>query len=149
MKGKMLSAMLAIAVARHVGQFDKGGQPYILHPLKVMHYLKSDDEELQAIAVGHDLIEDTFPSIQRGVDALEYAGMTPRIISAIVALTKIKGEPYEDYKRRVKSNPDAIRVKMADLRHNSDIRRLKGVTQKDIDRSKRYQEFYLELEELL
>ena len=58
-KGHMLATMLVIVTNAHDGQFDKGGAPYILHPLKVMHYLKSDDEELMCMALGHDVIEDT------------------------------------------------------------------------------------------
>jgi (p)ppGpp synthase/HD superfamily hydrolase len=139
--------MLALATARHEGQFDKAGMPYILHPLKVMHYLKSDDEELQCIALGHDLLEDTFKSVEDGVDALRYNGFSERIIQGILALTKLPGESYVDYKTKVKQNADAIQVKMADLRHNSDIRRLKGVTSKDIERIIRYHNFYMELSE--
>jgi len=148
MKGEQLSRMLVLATNRHDGQFDKGGNPYILHPLKVMHYLKTDDEELMCIALGHDLIEDTFKSIYDGMLTLRYHGMTERVISGIVAMTKVDGETYEEYKERVKSNPDSVKVKMADLRHNSDIRRLKGVTQKDIERIEKYHLFYLELQSI-
>lgn len=145
MKGKQLSRMLVIATQRHEGQFDKGGVPYILHPLKVMHYVRSDDEEVQCIALGHDLVEDTFPNVAEGVAFLRYHGFTERVIAGIVALTKVPGESFEAYKERVKANPDAVQVKMADLRHNSDIRRLKGVREKDIARVVKYHQFYLEL----
>ena len=137
--------MLALAVARHEGQFDKGGNPYILHPLKVMHYLKTDDEELQCIALGHDLIEDTFPSVEVGESVLRAHGISDRVIDGIIALTKVPGESFEAYKAKVMANPDAVKVKKADLRHNSDIRRLRGVTAKDLARVERYQNFYLEL----
>ena len=141
MKGQMLSKMLVIATNAHAGQFDKSGMPYILHPLKVMHYLKSEDEELQCIALGHDLFEDT------GVTGLQLAkdGFSARVIEGIKALTKMPGEDFTEYKVKVKSNVDAIKVKMADLRHNSDIRRLKGVTDKDIKRTIKYMEFYEDL----
>ena len=144
MKGKQLSRMLVIATQRHEGQFDKGGVPYILHPLKVMHYVRSDDE-VQCIALGHDLVEDTFPNVAEGVAFLRYHGFSERVIAGIVALTKVPGESFEAYKERVKANPDAVQVKMADLRHNSDIRRLKGVREKDIARIVKYHQFYLEL----
>lgn len=149
MKGKQLSKMLLLATVRHEGQFDKAGLPYILHPLKVMHYLKSDDEELQCIALGHDLIEDTFKHFADGVGALRYNGFSDRVIQGILALTKIPGESHDGYKTKVKANPDAVLVKMADLRHNSDIRRLKGVTPKDIERTVSYHNFYMELKDLL
>ena len=137
----MLDKMLHIAVNAHHGQFDKGGKPYILHPLKVMHYLKTDDEELMCMALGHDVIEDTSTTYKE----LREAGMTERVIEGIKALTKQPGQTYEEYKEGVFSNPDAMRVKMADLRHNTDIRRLKGVTEKDIARIAKYQTFYMEI----
>lgn len=138
-----LAKMLVYATVGHDGQFDKGGKPYILHPLKVMHYLKTDDEELMCIALGHDLIEDAGWTAKTFLDE----GFSERVVAGIVAMTKVKGESYEDYKARVKANPDAVLVKMADLRHNTDIRRLKGVTEKDLARTKKYHEFYLELME--
>lgn len=141
----MLATMLVFATNKHDGQFDKAGKPYILHPLKVMHYLKSDDEELMCIALGHDLMEDCDV---KAADLLDL-GFTYRVISAILALTRHPDDTYEQYKEQVKANPDAVRVKMADLRHNSDIRRLKGVTEKDIKRMVKYNEFYLELKALL
>lgn len=144
-KGFMLGNMIELAAIAHRGQFDKSGRPYILHPLKVMHYLKTDDEELQCIAVGHDLLEDTDVTI----GGLRNYHQSERVIEGIIALTKVKGEDFERYKIRVKANPDAVLVKMQDLRHNSDIRRLKGVTDKDIERMVRYHKFYLELCELI
>jgi guanosine-3',5'-bis(diphosphate) 3'-pyrophosphohydrolase len=141
-KGDLLNKMLIIMVNAHAGQFDKGGQPYALHPLKVMHYLRSDDEELQCIALGHDVIEDTSVTYQE----LHDAGMTPRIIDGIRALTKLPGQTLNEYKQGVFSNVDAMMVKRSDLRHNTDIRRLKGVTEKDLERMAKYHVFFLELE---
>lgn len=140
-RGEMLAKMLVLATNAHSGQFDRGGSPYILHPLKVMHYLKTDDEELQCIALGHDVIEDTSTTYQD----LRDAGMSDRVIEGIRALTKVPGQTYEEYKEGVFANEDAMRVKVCDLRHNTDIRRLKGVTEKDIERMVKYQKFYIEL----
>jgi len=140
-RGELLNKMLVLATTRHAGQYDRGGNPYILHPLKVMYYLKSDDEELQCIALAHDLVEDTDTTYAE----LREMGFTDRIVQGITALTKVPGETYDEYKVRVKANPDAIKVKMADLRHNTDIRRLKGVTEKDLARVEKYHKFYLEL----
>jgi (p)ppGpp synthase/HD superfamily hydrolase len=140
-KGELLGKMLVIATNAHSGQYDRGGNPYILHPLKVMHYLKSEDEELQCIALGHDVIEDTDVSYQQ----LVAEGFTERIIQGIRTLTKLPGETYDEYKVRVMENVDAMKVKLADLRHNSDIRRLKGVTEKDLVRIEKYHRFYLEI----
>lgn len=141
-RGEMLGKMLLIATNAHANQFDKGGAPYILHPLKVMHYLKTDDEELQCIALGHDVIEDTDVTYKE----LREANISERVIAGIDALTKRPGETYEDYKERVFSNRDAMKVKLCDLRHNTDIRRLKGVREKDLDRMAKYQRFYLEIQ---
>jgi len=137
----MLDKMLVIVTNAHHGQFDKGGNPYILHPLKVMHYLKSDDEELMCIALGHDVVEDTSVTYKD----LRLAGISERVISGIRAMTKQPGQTYDEYKEQVFANKDAMRVKMADLRHNTDIRRLKGVTDKDIARMAKYHTFYLEI----
>jgi (p)ppGpp synthase/HD superfamily hydrolase len=137
-----LAIAIRIAVEAHDGQKDKAGKPYILHPLKVMHYCKTDDEEIMAIAVLHDSVEDNKNITYR---YLMEEGLSLRVIEGVAALTKLPGEDYESYKNKVKKNPDAIKVKMADLRHNSDIRRLKGITQKDIDRVVKYQQFYMEL----
>ena len=143
--GEMLCKMIRLATERHAGQFDKGGRPYILHPLTVMHRLRTDDEELQCIAVGHDLVEDTVTTSGE----LRELGFSERVVVGIRNLTKLDSQSAAEYRLVVKSNPDAIRVKMEDLRHNSDIRRLKGVTEKDIARMVRYHEFYLELQAAL
>ena len=140
-KGEMLGTMLVIATNAHSGQFDRGGAPYILHPLKVMHYLKSDDEELMCMALGHDVIEDTSVTYRD----LRDAGISERVIDGIRALTKVPGLTYEEYKAGVFASEDAMRVKLADLRHNTDIRRLKGVTEKDIARMAKYHLFFMEI----
>lgn len=144
-KGMMLANMLLIATNAHAGQFDKGGKPYILHPLKVMHYLKTEDEELQCIALGHDLIEDTDVTYSELIGA----GMSARVIEGIRALTKVRGESYLEYKQRVLQNRDAMLVKLCDLRHNTDIRRLKGITDKDVARIAKYHEFWVEIQRAL
>lgn len=141
-KGELLGKVLVLATNAHEGQFDRGKNPYILHPLKVMHYLKTDDEELQCIALLHDVIEDTKTTWQD----LEEIGCTERVINAVRALTKMPGQSYDEYKEGVFANVDAMRVKLCDLRHNTDIRRLKGITDKDIERIAKYNRFYLEIQ---
>lgn len=144
-KGEMLDRMLVIATNAHAGQFDRGGAPYILHPLRVMSFLKTVDEELQCIALGHDVIEDTSVTYKDLLDS----GMSDRVITGIRALTKVPGETLDEYKARVFANVDAMTVKLCDLRHNTDIRRLKGVTDKDIARMAKYHIFYLEIKSRL
>lgn len=141
-RGEMLGKMLVIVTNAHSGQYDRGGNPYILHPLKVMHYTRSDDEEIQCIALGHDVIEDTDVTYKDLRDAV----ISERVIEGIRALTKIPGQTYDEYKQGVFANHDAMIVKMADLRHNTDIRRLKGISEKDIARMAKYHQFYLEIQ---
>lgn len=144
-KGEMLSKMLLLATNAHNGQFDRGGNPYILHPLKVMYYLKTDDEELQCIALLHDVVEDTKVTYEE----LLLAGASSRVVKGVQALTKTPGFSYDDYKNQVFANKDAMLVKLADLRHNTDIRRLKGITEKDIQRMAKYHQFHLEIQQKL
>lgn len=144
-KGEMLSAAIHIATNAHHGQFDRGGQPYILHPFAVMTLLETPDEELRCVALLHDVIEDADVTYQD----LENAGMSYRVIDAVRALTKQRGQTYNEYKDEVFKNPDAMRVKAADLTHNSDVRRLKGVSEKDVQRMVRYHNFFLEIQNRL
>jgi (p)ppGpp synthase/HD superfamily hydrolase len=139
-----LHDMIVLATNRHANQFDKGGNPYILHCFAVMYLVESEDYEVKQIAVGHDLVEDTDVTWED----LIREGFSDRVIQGIMALTKQRGETYEQYKNKVKSNKDAVLVKMADLRHNSDITRLKGVAEKDIARIAKYMQFYSELKAL-
>jgi (p)ppGpp synthase/HD superfamily hydrolase len=145
-KGEALNKMLVLVATEFDGIFDKGGVPYILHCLKVMHYLKSDDEDLQIIALAHDLIED-----RKNItyEMLREMGFSERVIAGIKSVTKVPGESHDEYMAKIKANHDGIRVKLADLRHNSDIRRLKGVTAKDIARIEKYHKMFLELKELV
>lgn len=148
-KGEAISKMLKICVEKFDGIFDKSGQPYIFHLLKVMHYAKcDDDEELACICVGHDLIEDIFAHDHTaGYAYLRREGFSERIIIGIRNLTKVEGESDEAYIERVKSSIDSIRAKLSDLRHNSDIRRLKGLRDKDLARIAKYHWMYLALKE--
>ena len=84
---QLLNTAIALAAKHHDGQFDRSGMPFILHVIKVMHYLKTDDEELMCIAVLHDIVEDTSVSFED----LKSAGMTDRIINAVQLLTKVGG----------------------------------------------------------
>lgn len=142
---QILSNLLVLATNAHAGQFDKGGVLYILHPLKVMHYLKTTDVELQCIALCHDVVEDCDVTWSD----LEKAGATPRIIDGVSRLTKVPGQTYEQYQISVLGSVDAMLVKLQDLRHNSDLRRMKGVTEKDVQRVAKYMAFYQRIEEEL
>lgn len=136
-----LALAIKIAAEGHLNQKDKGGNPYILHPLKVMHYLKTDDFQLMAIAALHDVVEDTDVMAAD----LVMMGFSTRVVCAVVLLTKTPNQAPEEYFQGIASNYDAIRVKLADLRHNSDVRRLKGLTDKDLLRVRKYHDMYLRL----
>lgn len=136
-----LALAIKIAAEGHLNQKDKGGNPYILHPLKVMHYLKSDDFQLMAIAALHDVVEDTDVTAAD----LVMIGFSNRVVCAVVLLTKTPNQTPEEYFNGIASNYDAIRVKLADLRHNSDVRRLKGLGDKDLLRIRKYHDMYLRL----
>jgi len=143
--GIMLSDMISLAVNSHSGQLDKAGMPYILHPLKVMHYLNTDDLQLMCIAIGHDLLEDTVVTFDEILNITSV-----RIIQGIVDLTRIIGETERHYRDKVLSNYDAMLVKLADLKHNMDITRLKkGISKKDLTRLERYREFHEEIKNKL
>ncbi len=103
-----------IANEAHRDQVDKSGQPYICHPLRVAWSVGPEDYELKAIAVLHDVLED---SEWTGED-LEAEGIPKRIIDAVTALTHFPGESRDVYYDRVKANPDALKVKLADISDN-------------------------------
>lgn len=123
-----------IAKRAHKGQVDKAGAPYILHPETVASFVTKNDEKI--VAYLHDVIEDT-PCQLRD---LENAGFSSEIIKAVDLLTRKTGQSYKQYLKLVKTNELACVVKLADLKHNSDLSRLTHVTENDIKRLKKYQD---------
>lgn len=120
---KYFEIALEIAVQAHKGQVDKNGLPYILHPMNVAG--RVDTVELKTIAILHDTIEDTFVT----ADYLLEKGIPQEIVDTVVLLTKPKAEQYESYLRRVKENPKAKAVKLADLAHNTSPERAEGLNE--------------------
>lgn len=114
-------SLMAILIAAHAheGQVDKGGEPYILHPLRVGSYFTSGDWEPRVVGYLHDVIEDTEVTGEFLRDIFP-----PEITNAVVAISREKGEPDLAYLARVKANPLARRVKVSDARDNSDPERL-------------------------
>ena len=128
----MIDIALAIAKKAHAGQVDKAGVDYIQHPLYVASQVKTEQEK--AVALLHDVLED---SDITAADLLAY-GLSNKVVTAVQTLTKKKGQSYQDYLEKVKSNNLARVVKLADLKHNSDLSRLKTVSNTDYERVKKY-----------
>jgi len=128
-----LDRAIKVAVNAHEGQLDKAGKPYILHPLHLM--MQCYNNETRIVAVLHDVIEDS----DYDMNYLKYmCEFSDEILNALDCLTHRKGEDYFDYIKRVKQNSTATYVKKLDLQHNSDLSRLKNVTEKDRERVKKY-----------
>ena len=128
----LLEKAIAIAVEAHRGQRDRTGAPYILHPMRVMAGVDTDVEKM--VAFLHDVVEDTDWTFEK----LAQEGFPAEVIEALKCVTKKEGEAYEDFVKRSAGNPIACRVKLADLEHNMDARRLTNVTEKDVERLKKY-----------
>jgi hypothetical protein len=135
----MLGKAIAIASTVHHPQKDKGGNAYILHPIRIMMRLRSNDEELMSIAILHDTVEDSEWTLKD----LKEVGFSKRVTDALALLTHDPNDSYMEYIKKISTNADAVRVKLEDLRDNSDITRLKGLREKDIERMEKYHRAYL------
>lgn len=125
---------IEIAARAHAGQTDKGGAPYIFHPLRLMLAVNGEHERMAAVL--HDVVEDTpvtFEDLQR-------EGFPEAVIDAVRALTKLPGEPRLAAAQRAAANPVARAVKLADVTDNMDLRRLPAPTQKDLARLEEYEQ---------
>lgn len=147
-----LSKAIMIAAEAHAGQVDKGGQPYILHPLRLMMQMNNDEERI--VAVLHDVIEDdrsgrwTLAAIESNLcgyftcplDMVRPAVSLSRIVDALDALTHRKGEDYDSYIARVRGNALATKIKRCDLQDNMDLSRIpvEKQTEKDQQRWVKY-----------
>lgn len=132
---------MQIAIKVHEGQVDKGGNDYINHPIRVSENCSSDEEKI--VALLHDTIED-------GNIASEYlllVGFSQEVVDAVLSISRKRGEDYFEFIQRCKANPIGRRVKIADLKDNMDITRLNELTEKDIERLKKYHKAYKMLNE--
>lgn len=123
---------LRLAYDAHAGQSDKSGLPYIHHPLHLAEQMQ--DESTTILALLHDVVEDT----QYSIEDIEAMGFDREITDALRLMTHDQRVPYMEYVEKLKKNPLARTVKLADLRHNSDISRLNEVTEKDLKRIEKY-----------
>lgn len=128
----LLEKAIEIALRAHAGQKCKDGTPYVLHPLRIMTRMGTDEERIAAVL--HDVVEDSEVTL----DDLRAAGFPENVLAVVKLLTHEEGVSYEDYVERLKTHPVARRIKVADLEDNSDIRRLSGIEEKDIERLRKY-----------
>ncbi len=131
-EGQLLEQALELALRAHRRQKDRAGQPYILHPLRVMCRVQKPSERIAALL--HDVVEDSDISLED----LRAHGFPEKIVHAVDCLTKREGESYDEQIRRAKSDPIAARVKLADLEDNMDVRRSGELGEKDLARFNKY-----------
>ena len=127
-----LERAISIASLAHEGQLDKGGEHYILHPLRVM--MKFKDDRYKTVAVLHDVIKDTKITYQDLLDR----GLDKELANVVLILTRRKKESYDEYLNRICFDEFAIKVKLADLEDNMDMSRIKNPTEKDFQRLAKY-----------
>lgn len=128
-----LERAIQIAASAHAGQVDKAGQPYILHPLRVMLRLNAVHEQIAAVL--HDVVEDTHVELSD----LEAEGFANDVLAAVEALTKRPGESRLQAAMRAASHPIARVVKLADNAENMDISRIANPTEEDFKRLREYE----------
>jgi (p)ppGpp synthase/HD superfamily hydrolase len=137
-----LEQAIRIALDAHAGAVDKAGQPYILHPLTLMLGMASNEERITAVL--HDVVEDSGVTL----DELAQAGFSPRVVAALELLTHDADQPYEEYVAAIAADPLARTVKLADLRHNMDVRRLPPeLSERDLERLATYRLAWEQLSE--
>ena len=123
---------ISIAAQAHKGQKDKAGDPYLLHPLRMM--LRMNSEGAMMAAVLHDVVEDTGWTLEQ----LREEGFPDEVLEAVDCLTHRSGESYQEFVERVQTNPIARQVKIADLEDNMNIRRISQLGTKDLERLEKY-----------
>ena len=123
---------MEIAYKAHHGQVDKSGVPYIFHPIHLAEQMDTEDECI--VALLHDVVEDTEMTFEQ----LE-KDFSETVIQALKLVTRDKNEDYMQYVEKIKMNPIAKKVKLADLHHNSDITRLEKNTLIDLKRNEKYE----------
>lgn len=132
----LLEKAILIAAHTHAGRKDKPGAPYILHPLRGMLRMESEQEMITAVL--HDVGEDTECTLA----PLQREGFSEDILGALDHLTCRQGEPNTDFLRRVKQNDIARKVKAAYIKDTMNTNRLSLLTQKDHQRLEQYCEAY-------
>jgi (p)ppGpp synthase/HD superfamily hydrolase len=137
----MTKKAMKFCFAAHKEQLDKSGLPYVFHPIHLAEQMT--DEDTTIVALLHDVVEDTDYTF----DDLAALGFSQTVLAALRLMTHEEDIPYMDYVARLKPNPIARAVKLADLRHNSDLSRLDDVDQRAIARVEKYRAAIKLLEE--
>jgi (p)ppGpp synthase/HD superfamily hydrolase len=127
-----LEKAILIAAQAHLGQRDKGGAPYILHPLRMMMRMESEDAMMAAVL--HDVVEDSDWTLEQ----LRGEGFSEDVLQAVDCLTRRDDESYDEFVARAQANAIARRVKIADLEDNMNVKRIGEMTPKDLARIKEY-----------
>jgi hypothetical protein len=127
-----LESAISIAALAHQGQVDKAGAPYILHPLRVMLRLNTFEERVAGVL--HDVLEDT----EFSIESLRAVGFSEEILSALISVTRLQSETYDEFVLRAASNPIGRRVKLADLSDSCDLSRIINPTVNDFERLEKY-----------
>ena len=125
---------LKLCFEAHKAQTDKTGLPYVFHPFHLAEQMT--DEYTTVTALLHDVVEDTDYTL----NDLQEMGYPDEVIQALSLLTHDDGSEYMDYVKRLKNNPIARAVKLADLKHNSDLSRYDTIDNQAIKRTAKYQQ---------
>ena len=128
----MTKKAMQLCYRAHRDQVDKSGIPYVFHPIHLAEQMT--DEDTTVVALLHDVVEDTHYTLED----LAVMGFSRQVLDAIGLMTHADGVPYMDYVAKIKENPIARAVKLADLRHNSDLTRLDTVDDKAKARAQKY-----------
>lgn len=129
---EMTKKAIKLMFEKHKDQVDKSGMPYVFHPFHLAEQM--DDEETTITALLHDIVEDTDTTF----DDLRKLGFSDNVINALKLMTHDKNIDYFEYVKNISKNPIARKVKIKDLEHNMDTSRLDEVTDKDLERVKKY-----------
>ncbi|MEK3828537.1 HD domain-containing protein [Paenibacillus sp. FSL K6-1558] len=135
-----IESAISVALQAHKGQLDKGGHPYILHPLAVMNRVESMEEKI--VAVLHDVIEDSEVTLEE----LRGLGFSEEILTAIQLLTRSTEDSYEEFIEKTTTNRTARNVKIADIKENMNISRIMNPTEEDYNRLEKYRKALERLE---
>lgn len=136
MPNDLVEVAIEFALQAHEGQLDKGGMDFVLHPLTVASLVEGEEE--MVVALLHDVLEK---SEKFEADDFSAAGIPDECVEAVEILTKKEDEGYYAYLERVKSNELATKVKLADLKHNCDISRIKNPSDEDKAMVEKYLEY--------